>query len=315
MRTGAVAIVLLLLGCQGVIEPGHQPPGSAGGGDAAGSSVGGGGGASGGPVGSDLPCDVALLLARQCTSCHGTTLSGGAPFAMVSRADLLREVAPGSSVASRSLARMRLTSAPMPPSPFPPPAATDIAVLEQWVANGAPAGECTQALPDAGPPALTCQTQSTWTQGNLASGDMNPGWACQACHRGQNVHGQNPALDAADAERAYLFMGTVFPGLNERDLCNAGLSGPVEIEITGANGQRITRMVARNGSGNFFSDGEAPRSDRLLLLGATVSLPYTATVRANGRVVQMRTPQMNGDCNACHTERGFDSAPGRVVTP
>lgn len=311
MRAGAVAIVLLL-GCQGVIDPGHPPSGS-GGGDATGSGA--GGGASGGPVAADLPCDVALLLARQCTSCHGTTLSGGAPFAMVSRADLVREVAPGTTVASRSLARLQLSSAPMPPSPFSPPVAADVAVLEQWVANGTPAGECTQALPDAGPPPLTCQAQSTWTQGNLASDDMNPGWACQACHRGQNLHGQNPGLDSADAERAYLFMGTVFRGLNERDLCNAGLSGTVEIEITGANGQRITRMVARNGSGNFFSDGEAPLSDRLLLLGATVSLPYTATVRASGRVSTMRTPQLNGDCNACHTERGFDSAPGRIVAP
>ncbi len=143
---------------------------------------------------------------------------------------------------------------------------------------------------------------------------MNPGWACQSCHNGQNVAGQNPG-GASEPERSYFFMGTVFRQPNERDLCNAGLTGTVEIEIIGADGTPITTMRARNGSGNFFSDGEAPMSDRLILSNAPLSLPYTAKVRANGTVREMRTPQMSGDCNLCHTERGAQLAPGRIVTP
>lgn len=275
----------------------------------------GGGAATGGgaAIPGELPCDVAQLLARSCTSCHGAPLSGGAPFSLLSRGDLVREVSPGVTVVSRSIARMKLTAAPMPPSPFPAPTAQDTAVLETWVAAGAPSGAC-MGVPDAGPPPLTCLSNSMWTLGNTASADMNPGWSCQGCHRGQNFAGQNPT-GASKPERDYFFMGTVYRAPNERDLCNARLTGTVEIEITGADGQLITRMRARPGSGNFSSDGEAPESDRLLMSSTRLSLPYTARVRANGMVREMRTPQMSGDCNRCHTERGAENAPGRIVAP
>lgn len=319
---------MVLTSCSGVID-GRLP--AAGGGDAAGSDGGatGGGGGGGGTAGAsgggattgggsavpgDLPCDVATLLAGSCTSCHGSPLTGGAPFSLLSRADLVREVTPGVTAVSRSIARMKLAAAPMPPSPLPAPSAQDIAVLESWVTAGMPAGTCASGTPDAGPAPLTCLSMSTWTQANLASDDMNPGLACQSCHRGQNFGGQNPGL-VSKLERTYFFMGTVFRGLNEQNLCNAALTGTVEIEITGADGVRITTMQARPGSGNFFSDGETPESDRLLLSTATLSLPYTAKVRANGMVREMRTPQMSGDCNLCHTERGAQAAPGRIVAP
>lgn len=306
MRT-AWAAALLLVACEGVIDVSPRP-GLNGGGGVSGTGAGSGaGGGSTGALGGDLPCELATLLTNQCTSCHGAVVSGGAPFSLVSRADLLREVQPGVTVADRSLVRMRQAAAPMPPSPFPPPAAADITVLDQWIANATPTGSCTGASADAGVVALTCLGQTTWTSGNLPSGDMNPGLACQACHAGRT------GLEA-QPERMYLFMGTVFRGPNEQNLCNAQLSGTVEIEIIGADHQVITRMRARNGSGNFFSDGERPMSDRLLLVGANVSLPYTVKVNANGRVREMKTPQMNGDCNECHTERAT-LAPGRIVVP
>lgn len=313
----------LLVGCSGVIEgrpggtSGGGEPGSSAGGDGSaggGTSTAGGSSAGGSAVPGDLPCDVADLLARSCTSCHGSSLSGGAPFSLLSRADLVRELSPGVTVVSRSVTRMKLASAPMPPAPFPAPSAQDTAILEGWVTAGMPNGSCTGGAPDAGPAPLTCLGGTTWTLGNRANENMNPGWACQSCHDGQNVAGQN-AGGVSQPERSYFFMGTVFRGPNERDLCNAGLTGTVEIEITGADGNPITTMRAREGSGNFFSDGELPRSNRLLMSNATLSLPYTAKVRANGMVREMRTPQMSGDCNVCHTERGAQLAPGRIVSP
>lgn len=306
---------LVVMACQGAIVGGMQP-GETGGGGANGTGAGAAGGGSGGSgtLPGDLPCDVATVLADHCTTCHGVTPSGGATFSLASRADLLRELSPGQTAVARSIARMQLASAPMPPSTFPAAAPADITVLEQWVAAGTPTGTCMAGSPDAGPPPLTCLSQSTWTSGNLPSDDMNPGLACQACHLGRNVRGQNPTLES-QPERAYLFMGTVFRGPFERDLCNAALPGDVEVEIIGSDGLTITRMLARAGSGNFFSDGERPRSDRLLLVGDGVALPYTAKVRANGQVREMRTPQMSGDCNDCHGERGSGGAPGRIVTP
>lgn len=266
-----------------------------------------------GQVPGDLPCEVATVLGTQCTSCHGAPLSGGAPFAIASRADLLRITSSGETVVARSVARMKDLSAPMPPSPFPAPSAAAIATLEQWVVAGTPGGTCAQ-VPDAGPPPLTCVSNSTWGRGNKGSHDMNPGLACQACHLGQNVLGQNPQR-VSEPEKAWLFMGTVFAGPNEKDLCNAGLAGTVEIEIIGADGRLITRMQAHAGSGNFASDGERPWSDRLLRVGARVSMPYTVRVKAGGRSREMKTPQRSGDCNLCHTERGAEGAPGRVVVP
>ena len=47
----------------------------------------------------------------------------------------------------------------------------------------------------------------------------------------------------------------------------------------------------------------------------TIQLPYTARVVANGKVSAMTTPQTNGDCNSCHTQRGDNVAPGRILLP
>lgn len=64
-----------------------------------------GGGAGGGTAqGDGLPCEVSNLLAARCTSCHGTTLAGGAPFAIVTRADLL-------AAAARAVARRAAAAA------------------------------------------------------------------------------------------------------------------------------------------------------------------------------------------------------------
>jgi hypothetical protein len=178
-----------------------------------------------------------------------------------------------------------------------------------------PAGTCNTS-PDAGQVTLTCTSGRTWNQGNRGSFDMNPGWACQSCHRGQNFNGQNPPPAASEPGEAWFFMGTVYPSLNERDRCDARPPPDVRVEILDMSGNLIVSMTPSPTSGNFASNDQLNRSSRAIRWNSTVSLPYRArVVNSNGDSLMMMTPQTNGDCNTCHTERGAGGAPGRVVYP
>jgi hypothetical protein len=266
-------------------------------------SVNTGGGAASDPDGglTGLPCDVAALMRTRCISCHRTPLSGGAPMPLTSRDELLAASPIMGTYASRSLLRMRDTMAPMPPGNLPP--AAEVAAFEAWLDAGAPPGSC-MAPADAGVVVLTCATNRTWVGRYQSSPDMNPGMACRACHAGQNFNGQNPA-GQSELGRQYWFAGTVFPGLNEKDGCLAAPPAGVTVEILDRDGGVRVTMGVRTTSGNFYD--------------ATIRtqpqwLPYTARVKRNGVVVStMTTPQMSGDCNLCHTERGEQGAPGRIT--
>ncbi len=165
--------------------------------------------------------------------------------------------------------------------------------------------------PDAGKPdggsgmlPVTCFSNMRWTEGNTGKKEMNPGYACRACHLGDNFLGQNPNR-VYSGKGAKFFMGTVYGEFNEADLCSANAvpDGTV-VEILDSTGQlKLTLPVDK--SGNFESTSVA----------AQVSLPYKARVRSNGRVRPMGDAQMNGDCNTCHTEQGRENAPGRIVWP
>lgn len=316
MRSFPVLVsVLLGVSCGGLITGGMGNGGGSGGSGGAGGGSATGGGTGGGASGFDgLPCDVANLLAAKCTNCHGASLSGGAPFSLISRADLVKDspTFAGQSIAARSLVRMKAASGPMPPTaPFA--TAGELAAFEAWVNAGLPPGSCNM-LPDAGPAVLTCASAQSWTGGLTPSFDMNPGWACQACHLGQNLKGQNPT-GASEPERAYFFMGTVYPSVNERDLCDSKPPPNVVVEIVSLDGGLIERMTASTRSGNFASDGENGRSLALLNYNSPVPTPYRARVLANGKESVMQSAQTSGDCNSCHTERGDNGAPGRIVYP
>ncbi|MBM4780827.1 MAG: hypothetical protein GQE15_24285, partial [Archangiaceae bacterium] len=69
------AAALLLVACEGVIEGSSRPGLGVGGGSGSSSGTGAGGGSTG--LGGDLPCELATLLTNQCTSCHGSVVSGG----------------------------------------------------------------------------------------------------------------------------------------------------------------------------------------------------------------------------------------------
>jgi hypothetical protein len=46
-----------------------------------------------------------------------------------------------------------------------------------------------------------------------------------------------------------------------------------------------------------------------------VATPFRAKVTYMGRERDMAAGQTSGDCNACHTQSGAMSAPGRIILP
>jgi mono/diheme cytochrome c family protein len=232
---------------------------------------------------ADLPCDVAQLLTDNCASCHGTTPSGGTRLHLVSAADLRTN-------ADKAVARMKDAANPMPPDGLLP--ASSVAVLESWVSAGMPDGTCSVAGgADTNTPSV-CTSNTRWTRGNRGSSSMRPGQACLSCH----------AQSGGDDAPTTGFAGTVYQTAHEPDDCNGvnGKTAAVQVVITDAAGKTFT--LTPNSVGNFYRS-------------TAFKPPYTAKVIANGKTRAMKTPQRDGDCNACHTERGAESAPGRIFLP
>lgn len=135
-----------------------------------------------------------------------------------------------------------------------------------------------------------CTSGTTWTRGDLGAASMHPGAACITCH------------DQSNQAPSFTIAGTVFPTAHEPDDCNgaSGTTSGAQIVITDANGKVTT--IAVNSVGNFYAQ-------------ASVALPFRAKVVVGTRQRAMFGSQKSGDCNACHTEKGANSAPGRIVLP
>ena len=246
-----------------------------------------------------LPCNVAQVL-NECSDCHGATPSGGATSTLLSFEDLTAKSTddPTKTIAEIALGRMKSADRPMPPTGALSDAS--IATFEAWVTGGLQKGSCGEThATDAGtvtsvppeptpdpvtPPTLVC------TSGKTASTRPGPlmaaGVACFQCH---SEGGGAPAFAMA---------GTLYPSLHEPDKC-VGVTG-VNVLIIDANGD--THTMTTNQSGNFNRFTPVP-------------LPYRAMVISGNKIREMKTPQMNGDCNSCHTGLGTGGAPGRVITP
>lgn len=267
------------------------------------------GGASSLPADGGLPCGVAQLVESICISCHGAPLREGAPMPLLTREDFLAPspVDPSRTIAERSLLRMRDPLAPMPPSgPLTP---EQVETFAAWLAAGLPERSCEPAdagVPDAGPPVLTCRSDSYLPtprdDGDTASDFMAPGMACIACHLGLNFAGQNP-LGLTHGEHVYDFMGTVFAAPHERDLCAPRLLMAATVEILSVDGGLVVRLPV-NAGGNF--QGNAPAGKP----GA-----FRARVVTFAGAREMGLSQTSGDCNTCHTAEGREGAPGRIFLP
>lgn len=179
----------------------------------------------------------------------------------------------------------------MPPSA--PPPAEDTAVIEKWVAAGMPKTGCatsTGTLPTTPSPfdtATTCTSNARWILGDNGKALMHPGGACNACHRKK---GERTIYTAA---------GTIYPTAHEPDEC-IGVRSAASVLVTDANGRQVTLPV--NASGNF-------------VYTSPIAKPFKVAVAAGGKTRAMSAPVDDGDCNACHTEKGDKKAPGRIMLP
>lgn len=241
-----------------------------------------------------LPCDVANVLAAQCTSCHASPPIGGAPMSLLSYADLsaASRTMPGLTNVELSIMRMSATTLRMPPAPSPAASAADIAVLQAWVDGGMRMGTCSVPTSPYDTP-VTCTSGTYWTQGDDSSREMHPGGTCVSCHAtAPNPPDPQPTI-----------AGTVYPTAHEPTDCD-GTGGtptsPITIDVFDAAGHTFT--MTANRAGNFMAN------DR-------VTFPITAAVHFEGRTRVMATEQPSAECNACHTEAGTMGAPGRVMAP
>jgi len=138
--------------------PGSNTAGSTGAGVTPGTMTGAGGspgrGGTGGSQGStpstngsaaysDIPCNVAAVLSKNCSMCHGTTPSFGAPMSLIHAADFARKSIDGSrTVGQAVLARINDDAHPMPPVPNDRLGSTDSSALSSWIQAGAKASTC-----------------------------------------------------------------------------------------------------------------------------------------------------------------------------
>ncbi len=243
----------------------------------------------------ELPCDVRAVLEDACTQCHSDPPTSNAPHALVARSDFFAASSvDGESLGVRALARLHDTQHPMPPLSEPAASAAEVATLDAWLAAGMPPGSCGRIPMRFTIP--TCASGVLWD--GTATNVMDPGKACIGCH----------TTDAP--QLAYFFMGTAFPAYHESDDCEDPPPADARVEILDANGN-VTLVMMPTADGNFYSSS----------IAAGVPLPFTARLVANGLARAMVTPQMTGECNACHTEQGTTltvgtaSAPGRLVWP
>jgi mono/diheme cytochrome c family protein len=97
--------------------------------------------AGGAPAPADdaLPCEVAALFKAHCADCHGTVTQNTAPMSLVTWNDLQKPAPRTAGKLTREvvLDRIKSTSSPMPPAPYPRLSAAEIASYEQWLSKGA----------------------------------------------------------------------------------------------------------------------------------------------------------------------------------
>lgn len=89
-----------------------------------------------------LPCEISALFKAHCADCHGSMPQSGAPMSLVTWSDLQKSAPITKSKLTRDvvLDRIKSTSSPMPPAPFPRLSADEIASYEKWVNGGAAKG-------------------------------------------------------------------------------------------------------------------------------------------------------------------------------
>jgi hypothetical protein len=130
--------------------------------------------------------------------------------------------------------------------------------------------------------------QKMWTGGDEESPLMHPGMSCITCHS----RGEGPRFQAA---------ATVYATLDAKD-DSYGVSGAT-VRLTDSKG--VVLKLVTNEAGNFFSGRRDPR----------LAFPVSVKVFRPGGENQMGSPAPSGDCASCHTAKGANGAPGRILAP
>ncbi len=245
------------------------------------------------------------MLAAKCQSCHGAKPSGGAPMALVTRADLMAPSKSNPSLNNAQVSLQRMKAGTMPPGGA---AAGDVQLLDSWISAGYPAGDpnaCADGgLYDGAPvqnpydTPVQCSSGKMVAHTTLESSSMDPGEDCMSCHK---IGGNNP--------KQFILAGTVYKTAHEPNDCNG--SGPYTVSGVDKNGKSWS--VKSNAVGNFY------------VYAGTLTAPLskiTVTDSAN-KTRAMSADAPVGACNACHTEKGAapfapsfaTPAPGRVMAP
>jgi hypothetical protein len=113
--------------------------GSSGPSDSAGS--GGSGGSGAGATDDGLSCEVRAILKKNCSTCHTATPQFGAPYGLVTAADVRAH-------GQKILTRIADDQKPMPPPPNARLSAADRATLTSYINAGAPASSCAASTSD-----------------------------------------------------------------------------------------------------------------------------------------------------------------------
>lgn len=104
---------------------------------------------------SGMPCAVDKVIRPRCQACHGAHPAGGASVSLVTQEDFLRDYN-GKKVLEHVKERIHDQARIMPPSPNKL-AADELATLDAWLGQGAPASSDTCDLPAAGVKPLSCK--------------------------------------------------------------------------------------------------------------------------------------------------------------
>ena len=254
-----------------------QPPGS---------SSGGSTGAAGAPAASGLPCDVATYLAAKCASCHGNPPLPSALAGLVTYADLkaTSKEDPTKNEAELSVARMKNAASPMPPGA--PPPATDVAILEDWIAAGYPMGSCGNGngtAADGGssvPPPPSVFEGAPAFQAQTGPRAHNAGKDCMSCHR----------TGGGEAPR-FSFGGTLY------DQSGNPVAG-AEVRLVDANGKAASVYTGTNGT--FYGEGSG--------FAAPAQVGVRNASSAKDMVSALQASN-GGGCSSCHCTGGTCSVP------
>mgnify|MGYP001824757139 CR=1 FL=1 len=92
-----------------------------------------------------LPVAVDDVFASKCRVCHNQALEFGAPMSLDSWDDTQApSTRSGVAVWEETSRRIHMDTRPMPPTGLPPLSAAELEILDQWIAAGAPPGECSE---------------------------------------------------------------------------------------------------------------------------------------------------------------------------